>query len=492
MTLEEEDPFSDIYDDNAASIRSNIEQSISNGPQLDRATSESVNDIPRLNGINEVEEEVQEDNDEEVNSFTEIAQSGQMVTRNDEDNYLTTEEIGRPLVEDREEGKMFIGGLNWETSDETLKDYFSQFGEVTECQVMRDPLTGRSRGFGFLTFRDSKCVNSVMVKEHVLDGKIIDPKRAIPKSEQEKSSKIFVGGVAPSVLEPEFRQAFEQFGNIIEVSLMIDKGTGRSRGFGFITFDTEEGVDNVMAVVPISIAGKFVEVKRAQPRGVKGDEDIKTEKSQTADSTNDYEGSQIDYNDPSSYPNGQTPSMMAYGWYRMQLYLEVSNMLQTLLASSGSFGFSQQLNSSPSGLGAEIRNLDLPQNISRNYQGNSYQRLPQGSRPGTEKNWQNSNSYRSGHTSLSPVNSSSSSRGSAQLQTIELSNSLQMNSAVSDPIKLTAGQSVIPSGPRAFRTRGSVPNAPSASRQSTHSFRSHEIDRSKQLYGSRGYHPYSR
>lgn len=88
---------------------------------------------------------------------------------------------------------MFIGGLNWETTDrmfyaqtwlreipesnnyhaESLRDYFSQFGEVQECTVMRDSATGRSRGFGFLTFRDPKTVNTVMVKEHYLDGKIV-------------------------------------------------------------------------------------------------------------------------------------------------------------------------------------------------------------------------------------------------------------------------------------------------------------------------------
>ena len=86
--------------------------------------------------------------------------------------------------------KMFIGGLNWETTDrecnyptrcpystnydiESLKDYFSQFGEVMECTVMRDGASGRSRGFGFLTFKDARTVNVVMVKEHYLDGKIV-------------------------------------------------------------------------------------------------------------------------------------------------------------------------------------------------------------------------------------------------------------------------------------------------------------------------------
>jgi RNA-binding protein Musashi len=59
------------------------------------------------------------------------------------------------------------------TSIESLKEYFTQFGEVLECTVMRDGPTGRSRGFGFLTFKDPQTVNIVMDQEHFLDGKIV-------------------------------------------------------------------------------------------------------------------------------------------------------------------------------------------------------------------------------------------------------------------------------------------------------------------------------
>ena len=105
---------------------------------------------------------------------------------------------------------------------------------------MRDSASGRSRGFGFLTFRDPKCVNTVMVKEHHLDGKIIDPKRAIPRDEQERTSKIFVGGIPPNTTNESFRATFLQFGNILDHNLMFDKETGKPRGFGFITFETED------------------------------------------------------------------------------------------------------------------------------------------------------------------------------------------------------------------------------------------------------------
>src|SRR5258707_14250789 len=87
---------------------------------------------------------------------------------------------------------MFIGGLNWDTTDgtrsciisrslgstklvvtpESLRKYFTQFGKVDACTIMRDS-TGRSRCFAFLTFEDPASVNAVMVREHFLDGKIV-------------------------------------------------------------------------------------------------------------------------------------------------------------------------------------------------------------------------------------------------------------------------------------------------------------------------------
>ncbi|GLD47017.1 RNA-binding protein Musashi homolog 2 isoform X1, partial [Lates japonicus] len=69
-------------------------------------------------------------------------------------------------------GKMFIGGLSWQTSPDSLRDYFSKFGEIRECMVMRDPTTKRSRGFGFATFTDAASVDKVLAQQHhELDSK---------------------------------------------------------------------------------------------------------------------------------------------------------------------------------------------------------------------------------------------------------------------------------------------------------------------------------
>uniref|UniRef100_W5MQ16 Musashi RNA binding protein 1a n=1 Tax=Lepisosteus oculatus TaxID=7918 RepID=W5MQ16_LEPOC len=68
--------------------------------------------------------------------------------------------------------KMFIGGLSWQTTQEGLKEYFSKFGDLKECMVMRDPVTKRSRGFGFVTYVDQAGVDKVLAQpRHELDSK---------------------------------------------------------------------------------------------------------------------------------------------------------------------------------------------------------------------------------------------------------------------------------------------------------------------------------
>jgi len=55
---------------------------------------------------------------------------------------------------------------------ETLRSYFSQYGEVVDCVIMKDKTTNQSRGFGFVKFKDPNCVGTVLAsRPHTLDGR---------------------------------------------------------------------------------------------------------------------------------------------------------------------------------------------------------------------------------------------------------------------------------------------------------------------------------
>ena len=88
--------------------------------------------------------------------------------------------------------KFFIGGLARETTNETLTAYFEAFGELTDSVVMIKD--GRPRGFGFVTYADPNILHSSFVSTvHIVDGKQVDVKPAVPEPELRKSA-----GVAPA------------------------------------------------------------------------------------------------------------------------------------------------------------------------------------------------------------------------------------------------------------------------------------------------------
>lgn len=193
-------------------------------------------------------------------------------------------------------GKVFVGGLSRDTTTTGLRVYFEQFGHISDCVVMKDRSTGAPRGFGFVTYRNQAIADHVVSQRHLIDGKEVEAKPAVPRDSEtllrsggpgqsgsggllppapamsattaptSGELKIFVGGLSHETSEAEFVSHFETFGKVTDCVIMCDPHTRKPRGFGFITYDNTASVDRVCANKFHDLNGKRVEVKRAIPQ----------------------------------------------------------------------------------------------------------------------------------------------------------------------------------------------------------------------------------
>lgn len=87
--------------------------------------------------------------------------------------------------------KLFIGSLSWGTDEYSLRSCFEQFGELEEVKVITDRDTGRSRGFGFVTFAEADHANQAIAE---MDGKELDGRTIVVNEARDRGDRRGGGG----------------------------------------------------------------------------------------------------------------------------------------------------------------------------------------------------------------------------------------------------------------------------------------------------------
>ncbi|KAG5535619.1 hypothetical protein RHGRI_023394 [Rhododendron griersonianum] len=150
------------------------------------------------------------------------------------------------------EKKLVVLGVPWDVDTDGLRDYMSKFGKLEDCIVMKERSSGRSRGFGYVTFSTVEDAKEEM------------------RAPSKKVTRIFVARIPPSVTDEAFRSHFEQYGDITDIYMPKDPSTKGHRGIGFITYANAESVDNLMAETH-ELGGSAVVVDRATPKSQEED-----------------------------------------------------------------------------------------------------------------------------------------------------------------------------------------------------------------------------
>ncbi|KAG7035228.1 RNA-binding protein Musashi-like 2-like protein, partial [Cucurbita argyrosperma subsp. argyrosperma] len=144
--------------------------------------------------------------------------------------------------------KLVVLGIPWDIDTEGLRDYMSKFGELEDCIVMKERSTGRSRGFGYVTFATDEDAKNALSNEHFLGNRMLEVKVATPKEEMRAPPKRVTRIFGRYVLRGG-RDAshFEKYGEITDLYMPKDQGSKIHRGIGFITFASSDSVENLMA-----------------------------------------------------------------------------------------------------------------------------------------------------------------------------------------------------------------------------------------------------
>ncbi|KAI1703170.1 RNA recognition motif domain-containing protein [Ditylenchus destructor] len=159
---------------------------------------------------------------------------------------------------------LMVAGMSKETTVAALREYFSKKWDVTKCFIVRNKQTGASLKYGFVEFETVEQAKHALESDHFINGKQVNAKMNDNK-ELTVKYKIFVGGLLIDTSGDTLHKHFSKFGDIFECGI-VRMENNISKGFGYVTYKSQDSVDRALNSRPHSIDGKEVFVEHATPR----------------------------------------------------------------------------------------------------------------------------------------------------------------------------------------------------------------------------------
>ncbi|XP_073026669.1 28 kDa ribonucleoprotein, chloroplastic-like [Primulina eburnea] len=168
--------------------------------------------------------------------------------------------------------KLYFGNLPYNIDSAQLAGIIQEHASPELIEVLYDRNTGRSRGFAFVTMSTIEECNKVI---QMLDGSEYNGRTLRvnfsdkPKPKEplypETEHKLFVGNLSWSVTSEILTQAFQEYGNVVGARVLYDGETGRSRGYGFVCYETKAEMEAALqALNEVELEGRAIRVSLAQ------------------------------------------------------------------------------------------------------------------------------------------------------------------------------------------------------------------------------------
>lgn len=198
-----------------------------------------------------------------------------------------------PIAEDLSTNyRLILRNLRPLTKEMNIRSSLKPFGSIAGVQIIEDKYTHRCKGFAFVTFEneesyqkalDAKTVE-ILGNEALIDKPLTEEERDM-RREQDYKTKIYVSNIPFEMKEEELRDGLNRYGTVKSIS-MIRNNKNQSNGYGFVEFENESTVEDLLEAQILKINGKLLAFKRLSKKSSTGNE--KNRHEMRRDSRSDY------------------------------------------------------------------------------------------------------------------------------------------------------------------------------------------------------------